>query len=472
MSDPLVGRGALRGKSKIRAPPLALAEQTARRQVQHRKGKGSVSKPSGEARRMDGNGASIGNYKGVMLCNRPFAGVSSAAQKAYSSSQGNPPPFRSTCQHKEQLGLNPIRHPPNVVVERSKKDTALSKHRKFLSDLQKQKTELEEEFEREIREKEEKRNRFREKLAAKREQRVRERRGEDYNPRGADPESFYGAASSKASGNQSDASSPLPKPIDNQATEVKSGEPKPVLSKSTRNKELPKWALTKQAVEELEDEEADDLLDFAKALDFDGFLSDLEVRAALKAAKSRVERLKESSREEKVGEEPDGVEERSLGEEKSQGSYAASLSSEMRAFLEVEGGRPSSKANVRDGWKARRRAAADGGWDSSTRVGSEEKSNDADNDDDAQSVASAARSILSTSSVKSLKQIHSARSISKIAEKLQRENLGSSLRLIQEADEGKFEPPRIVSIQEDGGTRLGKKDETYNLPYMHRNPAV
>ena len=52
-------------------------------------------------------GVSIGNYKGVMLCNRPFGGVAAAAHKAASGGDGHVP-FRSAVIPHEPLGLNPL----------------------------------------------------------------------------------------------------------------------------------------------------------------------------------------------------------------------------------------------------------------------------------------------------------------------------------------------------------------------------
>ena len=54
----------------------------------------------------------------------------------------------------------------------------------------------------------------------------------------------------------------------------------------------PKWALTEQAASKLDDEEADDLLDFAKGLDFESYVDDMEVRTALLAIQERAETLR------------------------------------------------------------------------------------------------------------------------------------------------------------------------------------
>ena len=84
-------------------------------------------------------GVSIGNYKGVMLCNRPFGGVAAAAHKAISGGDGNVP-FRSAVIPHEPLGLNPSRERRAMIrVDRKKKNSALSRHKKWLKQLQKAK---------------------------------------------------------------------------------------------------------------------------------------------------------------------------------------------------------------------------------------------------------------------------------------------------------------------------------------------
>ena len=72
-------------------------------------------------------GVSIGNYKGVMLCNRPFGGVAAAAHKAISGGDGNVP-FRSAVIPHEPLGLNPSRERRAMIrVDRKKKNSEKGK---------------------------------------------------------------------------------------------------------------------------------------------------------------------------------------------------------------------------------------------------------------------------------------------------------------------------------------------------------
>ena len=100
---------------------------------------GSVT---GAGSSMGGNApaVSIGNYKGVMLCNRPFAGVAAAAHGARGA-DGKKQPFRSAVVPKEALGLNPAREQRRVSMSGPKKNknSALSRHKKWLYQLQKAK---------------------------------------------------------------------------------------------------------------------------------------------------------------------------------------------------------------------------------------------------------------------------------------------------------------------------------------------
>lgn len=94
-------------------------------------------RPASIATGMVDSSISIGNYKGVMLCNRPFAGASGGAAAAASGGPATQTFAAGTVP--EPLGLN--RQRSDVVqVKRTKKETALSRHRKWLADLQKTQT--------------------------------------------------------------------------------------------------------------------------------------------------------------------------------------------------------------------------------------------------------------------------------------------------------------------------------------------
>lgn len=78
----------------------------------------------------------IGNYKGVMLCNRPFAGITAAAANTEKASADG---FICGTVAKPWGSNVAIAEKSRVLSRLSKKDGVLSKHRKWLADLHKKK---------------------------------------------------------------------------------------------------------------------------------------------------------------------------------------------------------------------------------------------------------------------------------------------------------------------------------------------
>ncbi|KAG6598155.1 uncharacterized protein IUM83_09371 [Phytophthora cinnamomi] len=191
---------------------------------------------------------SIGNYKGVMLCNRPFNGVSSTAlakENRYSGIKANNNEVDNSKaaflagNPGEPLGLNvPILSEPAHAIRRDKKNTALSKHKKWLHDLQKERARLQEALTEDEEAAQKRRERF-----SQREAKLRE------------------AVRSSNNESEDDAG--------------------PAVEKKNLNR--PMWALTKATAEEklecLEDAEANDLIEFANNLDIDQFMDDVEIKA-------------------------------------------------------------------------------------------------------------------------------------------------------------------------------------------------
>ena len=108
---------------------------------------------------------SIGNYKGVMLCNRPFAGTAAAAKGGAVAATTTVNAFL-TGKVKTEMGY-PGR---NLVADkqlrkRAKKETALTRHKRWLVDLQLTKQALEESYLANQRKKEEIKKRFAEREA-------------------------------------------------------------------------------------------------------------------------------------------------------------------------------------------------------------------------------------------------------------------------------------------------------------------
>ena len=76
------------------------------------------------------------------------------------------------------------------------------------------------------------------------------------------------------------------------------------------------------------------------------------------------------------------------------------------------------------------------------------------------------------SEVKSLRGIHSARSLAALTKQTAKEmGMMSRMPVIQEST-AKFQPPKIVIVDDTKGLREEIRKQPGQLPYMHRNPAV
>jgi hypothetical protein len=119
--------------------------------------------------------ASIGNYKGVMLCNRP--NEISGPRKA--DRTGPNVPFNSRVVPDEPVGWNPTKKLVPRDVKRKKKidpNNALLKHKRFLRNLEDQRMREKEEREREEYEKDEKVHKFKEQ-AEKQRKKIKDLKG-------------------------------------------------------------------------------------------------------------------------------------------------------------------------------------------------------------------------------------------------------------------------------------------------------
>ncbi|CAN0144730.1 unnamed protein product, partial [Hapterophycus canaliculatus] len=131
---------------------------------------GSMAPVAGGSSALAGAG-SIGNYKGVMLCNRPFAGVAAAA-KGGGDSGGSAAGKHAfvTGKVKSEVGFaGKSLQTEKLLRKRVKQETALTRHRKWLTDLQLTKEALKEQYMEDMRKKEESKRRF-----AQREARMRQ----------------------------------------------------------------------------------------------------------------------------------------------------------------------------------------------------------------------------------------------------------------------------------------------------------
>lgn len=80
--------------------------------------------------------ASIGNYKGVMLCNRP----NEMGQQRKPDRTGQPLPFNSRVMPQEPVGWNPTKKLlPTSNKKKVDPNNILFKHRRFLKGLEEKK---------------------------------------------------------------------------------------------------------------------------------------------------------------------------------------------------------------------------------------------------------------------------------------------------------------------------------------------
>jgi len=396
-----------------------------------------------------GAAVGIGNYKGVMLCNRPFAGAA-AAGRAAQGAQAQASSFVCGTVPRE-VGMAPPRLTKEKKASlgvRAKKETALVKHKKWLKELQVTKERLEAEFVEQEEKKKEARERFM-KREAKMRKMVREELVDFTAPADVEDKFVLSAQLEKelAEAEEKGMFSAVPETDDDSkadaklAAEAKDDEAKveakaeakgSTKGKGAKGKARPMWAMTEAEaeaeVERQEDEDADELLDFVDGLDFEAYTRDTEVAALLAGVKSRIKAIEDEGAKQE------------LEELKRLNGEKFRLEERQRAELEVAAKLSEDALNIHNGGV----------------LGGE-------GDDDTRSVA---RSVLSES--KDIGAVHSAKSLGVLAEKAKE-------RMMYTVPEGEVAwptEPKIVTHLEAGGSRRDLKDDPSKLPYMHRNPAV
>eukprot|EP00913_Durusdinium_trenchii_P026028 g24419.t1 len=236
----------------------------------------------------------LGNFKGVMLCNRP-----SDDSKVVSEAKQ---PFRSAVAYTSDLGLTPVRNFEPTVKKRGP-SAALRRHVRWLRELQQQMREDRDQAEQEGQDEEEKRQKMKAAFDKHRKA-VRDMMKERDDKQ--KEENHLVQAKAKATEN----SVPLSE-IAHAAAISAVDRPAPKVSK-------PLWAMTEQEKDHFEEEEADDLINFVEHLDFDKYVGDLEFRQALGALKDRTGKLKKEQ-DARLGIR------RLLGEAKTQSCYFPGL---------------------------------------------------------------------------------------------------------------------------------------------------
>lgn len=192
----------------------------------------------------------------------------------------------------------------------------------------------------------------------------------------------------------------------------------------------PAWAMTKDVAEN-EDRDLDDaegLLDFARDLDFDKYISDIEVKSMMDKLQKRIKELeKEIDSDDKRG-------------------MDAEIRAAKREMMMMMGD------------------AADLLTDT-----------EADEKDNERATLQVARAVLQGDA--EMQAVHSMKSVSAMLKTVAAGGK-EKLRLAGLDGGGKEEEskvanmPRIVTHEPSNGARLDGKNKISNLPYMHRNPSI
>eukprot|EP01038_Epipyxis_sp_PR26KG_P012691 gene12691-17016_t len=363
----------------------------------------------------------VGNYKGVMLCNRPFAGTAATQKVANSTGKSS---FTAGLV-PEPLGINPVTaiKDSKLLSKKSKKESVLAKHKKWLYDLQKTKDRLETEYLDEMSRKEESQKKFQEHEAKIRKVVTGLLNSSNEN-KDSNEEQFN--ADAKFSSNERTMKEVYSKIAAAAEDKKSNSESKKAQSKSSK----PAWALTENAAasaeEEYELDEVDDLIEFAKGLDFDKYIDDVEVQAMMERLRKRIVELEK---------------EVTLEDQKEADNEARIA---RKALLAKMGITESAMNN----------------GDNDTELNENNKA------------YLAAKALLQED--EEMQAVHSTKSMAALVKTAKEKinSISASVRQDSVPELPKvFNEPVIVTHETSEG-RLDGKNFISNMPYMHRNPAV
>lgn len=391
----------------------------------------------------------LGNFKGVMLCNRPNDDSKMASDMKE--------PFRSAVAQTSELGLTPVRNFEPTVKKRGP-SAALRRHVRWLRELQEQMREERHQVEQEGQDEEEKKQKLKATFDKHREA-VRDMMKERDDKKreeqaAAKAEKAAKAAKAKA---KSAETFPLSEIAHAAATAIETEKERlaqpPKVSK-------PLWAMTEQEKDHFEEEEADDLINFVENLDFDKFVGDLEFRQALGALKDRTGKLKK---------EQDAFKDELLANFNASYDDDEASTAAGSAKLEdgVDGqsvfGDLKSEYSVASSRRSRKegRENVQKDWDNST--------NAEDRPAVDQEVKEMAEAVLEANP--KFRAIHSGASVQKIIEKVR----GDQAVEVNLVDHMRLEAPcpvPVITASSDTQNRLYKPVDPSMLPYLYRSPAI
>ncbi|CAK9034214.1 unnamed protein product [Durusdinium trenchii] len=426
----------------------------------------------------------LGNFKGVMLCNRP-----SDDSKVVSEAKQ---PFRSAVAYTSDLGLTPVRNfeptvkkrGPSAALRRHVDDALIpaslwgrgsllfwvgdlatafghakiskvSAYQRWLRELQQQMREDRDQAEQEGQDEEEKRQKMKAAFDKHRKavRDMMKERDDKQKEEAAAAQAEKAAKAAEAKAKATENSVPLSE-IAHAAAISAVDRPAPKVSK-------PLWAMTEQEKDHFEEEEADDLINFVEHLDFDKYVGDLEFRQALGALKDRTGKLKKEQDAFKdellanfnVSYDDEDEASTAAGSAKlEEGVDGQSIFGDLKSEYSVASSRRSRREDRENGQKD---------WDHSTNPDERPVVD--------QEVKDMAEAVLEQNP--KFRAIHSGASVQKIIEKVQREP-AAEIKLV---DHMRLEAPcpvPVITASSDTQTRLFKPVDPSMLPYLYRSPAI
>lgn len=395
----------------------------------------------------------LGNFKGVMLCNRPV-GESTLRLEGGDRDQ----PFRSmiAASYGEQLGLNPCKNYEQHTVKTHGPSAALRRHVRWLKELQAEmrqeraqaEAEEQQHAERKQRVKafsEKQREGVREMIHTEQDRKALERALDQPGSKAAAAE--YGAKSTPAMGEY--------------GGKVAGSGDVPKRKPSAK----PMWAMTEQEKDDFEEGEADQLIDFAENLDYDRYVGDFEFRQALDALKDRTGKLQK---------EQDAFKEallrdfnaRPSGEDASAGNSPRRLEDGLDG-VSVLGSEYSAGACRRSrSQDEHARGAGRDDWDSSTSCAEERPVVD-------RGLKQAAEHVLDSNP--QLRAVHSKGSMQRVIERQRERQLAAPEQVYDLLETMRRDGPAVTPVivaSADTQQRLHKQVAPSQLPYLYRCMSI
>lgn len=234
--------------------------------------------------------ASIGNYKGVMLCNRP----NEFGQQRAAENNG-PAQFYSRVDVKNMnpMGWNPCQKLfPKSRKQRNGFNNVLNRHKIYLKQLEEDRKYQKEQVDYIVRAEEERKKEFMDKAQKQRQKiyNMKQNQDELFKPE----EVLNGQIDANLNFDDYQEEKPAKLTGDNLSKMDARSQKSALSSKKskTSKKSKPAWANTEKQLEDEKEAEIDDLLEFAYELDYDKYMDDFEIRQVFSIIKDRVKEIK------------------------------------------------------------------------------------------------------------------------------------------------------------------------------------